>query len=65
MQIEHIAGVGFAAGRAPQEKRQLTVGLSMLRKVVINTEDMLAVPHEFFAHRAARVRRQVLQGRGV
>ena len=61
VQIEHVAGVGLASGRAADEQGKGTVGHGVLRQVVIDDEHVLALIHEVFAHGAAGVRRDILQ----
>ena len=65
VEVEHIAGVGFAAGGAAQEQGHLAVGPSVFGQVVIDDEDILALLHKGFAHRAAGVGGDELQGGGV
>ena len=36
MQIEHVAGIGFAARRAAQQQRHLAIGDGLLRQIVID-----------------------------
>ena len=63
MQIENVAGVSLASRRTANQQRQGTVSHSVLRKVIIDDEDVLALLHEVFAHGAAGVRGDILQGR--
>ena len=60
MQIEHVAGIGFAAGRAAQQQRHLAVGDRLLRQIVIDDDRVHAVVAEIFAHGATGERRQIL-----
>src|SRR5664279_5506243 len=60
MQVEHVAGIGFAAGRAAQQQRHLSVGDRLLRQIVIDDDRVHAVVAEIFAHGAAGKRRQEL-----
>jgi hypothetical protein len=46
MQIEHVARIGLAAGRPPQQQRDLPVCPGLLGEVVINDERVLALVHE-------------------
>ena len=55
MQIEHVAGVSFAARRAAQQQRDLTVGPGLFGQIVINDQRVLATVAEIFAHGAAGV----------
>ena len=65
MQIEHVAGIGFAARRAAQQQRHLAIGDGLLGEVVIDHQGMHAVVAEEFAHRAAGEGREELHRRGV
>src|SRR5207244_2960039 len=65
VQVEDVARVGLAAGRAPREERHLAVRPGVLRQVVVHDERVLPAVAEVLAHRAARERRQVLQRRWV
>ena len=65
MQIEYVARVCFTSGRTVQQQRKGAVSHRMLGQVVINNEHVLALVHEIFADRAARVRRDILQRRGL
>jgi hypothetical protein len=62
VQVEDVAGIGLAAGRAAQQERELAVGDGMLGEVVVDEERVLAVVAEVLAHRAAGVGRDELQG---
>src|SRR6185312_16064719 len=55
----------FAARRAAQQQRHLTVGDGLLGQVVIDDHGMHAVVAEIFAHGAAGERRDVLHRRGI
>ena len=61
VQIEDIAGIGFAAGRAPQQERYLTVGLGVLGEIIVDDQRVAALLHELFAHCTTCVGRQELQ----
>src|ERR1700726_4849298 len=65
MQIEHVAGIGFAARRAAQQQRHLAIGDSLLRQVIIDDDRVHAVVAEIFAHGAAGERRDVLHRRRI
>src|SRR5437667_1781583 len=65
MQIEHVAGIGFAARRAAQQQRHLTIGDGLLGQVVIDDDGVHAVVAEIFAHGAAGERRDVLHRRRI
>ena len=63
VQIEHVAGIRFAARRAAQQQRDLAIRPRLLGQVVIDDERVFAVVAEVLAHRAAGVRRDVLHRR--
>ena len=65
MQIEHVAGIGFAARRAAQQQRHLAIGDRLLREIVVNDDRVHAVVAEELAHRAAGERREELHRRRV
>ena len=58
VQIEHVAGIGFAARRAAQQQRHLAIADGLLRQVVIDDDRVHAVVAEILAHGAAGERRQ-------
>ncbi len=63
MEIEDIARVGFAARRAPQQQRNLPVGLGVLGEVVVEADRVAAAVHEVLAQSCTGVGRQILQRR--
>ena len=65
MEIEHIARISFAAGRALEHERNLAIGHGVLGKIVKHDERIHAVVHEPLAHRRAGERREILVGRSV
>ena len=65
MQIEHIAGIGFAARRAAQQQRHLAIGCRLFRQIVIDDDGVHAVVAEILAHGAAGVGRQELKRRRI
>ena len=65
VEVEDVARVGLAARRAPQQQRHLPVGGRVLGEVVVDAEGVLALVEEVLAHRAAGVRRHVLDRRGL
>ena len=65
MEIEHVAGIGFAARRAAQQQRHLAIGDGLLGKIVIDDQGVHAVVAEILAHGAAGEGRQELHRRGV
>src|SRR5690554_3201433 len=62
VQVEHVAGIGFASGRTTQQQRNLTIGPCLLGKVVVHDQGVFATIAEVFAHGAAGVSRQILHG---
>src|SRR3984893_9219287 len=65
MQIEHVAGIGFAARRTAQQQRHLAIGHRLFRQIVVDDDGMHAVVAEVFAHGAAGERRDVLHWRRI
>jgi hypothetical protein len=65
VQVEDVAGVGLAAGRAPQQERHLPVGVGVLGQVVVDDQRVTAAVEEVLAHRATRVRGEVLDRGGL
>ena len=65
VQIEHVAGIRFAAGRTLQHQRHLAIRDGVLGEIVVNDQRVHAVVHEPFAHRRAGERREVLVRRGI
>ena len=63
VEIENVAGIGFAARRAAQQQRNLTVGNRLFGQIVIDDQRVFTAIAEVFAHRAARVGSDVLHGR--
>ncbi|MBG9885595.1 hypothetical protein ABE10_03120, partial [Bacillus toyonensis] len=61
VQVEDVARVGLAPGRAAKEQRHGTISLGLLRQVVEDDEDVLAAVHPVLADRRARVRSEVLE----
>ena len=61
MQIEDVAGVRLAPGRAVQQQGNLTVGDGVLGEIVVYDQHIAALVHEIFAHRGAGKRRNVLE----
>lgn len=50
VQIEDISGVCLSSRGASQQERHLTVGIRMLREVVVDDEYVFALEHEVFPH---------------
>ena len=65
VQVEDVAGVRLAAGRAAQQQRELAVRDGLLREVVVHDEAVAAAVHEVLAHRDAGVRREELEAGGL
>ncbi len=65
VQVEDVAGVCLASGRAAQQQRHLTVRVGVLGEVVVDRQRMPAVVEEVLTHRAAGVRRQIGDRRGL
>src|ERR1700722_16688439 len=65
MQIEHVAGIGFAARRAAQQQRHLAIGDRLFRQIVVDDDGVHAVVAEIFAHGAAGEGRDVLHRRRI
>jgi len=63
VQIEHVAGVSLTSRGTADQQRQGTVSDRVLGQVVVDDQDMLALMHEIFAHGAAGVGCDILQGR--
>src|SRR3569623_3441664 len=61
VQVEHVAGIGCAAGRTAQQQGHLAIGPGLLGQVVVHDQRVFAAVAEVFAHRAARVGRNELQ----
>ena len=60
VEVEHVARIRFAARRAAQQQRDLAVGDGLLGQIVVDDQRVFAAVAEVLAHRAARVRRDVL-----
>merc|ERR1712079_965693 len=65
VEVEHISGVSFTAGGAPQQQGHLSVGHGLLGQVVEDDDGVHAVVSEVLSHGHAGVGGQVLQGSGV
>ena len=64
VQVEDVAGVGLATGRATQQQRDRAVGLGLLGQVVEDDQGVLALVHPVLAQRRAGVRSEVLERGG-
>mmetsp|Transcript_2295 Transcript_2295/g.6024 ORF Transcript_2295/g.6024 Transcript_2295/m.6024 type:complete len:482 (+) Transcript_2295:536-1981(+) len=65
VEVEHVARVGLAAGRAAEQEGHLPVGHRLLGEVVVEDHGVLAGVAEVLRHGAARVGGEELQRRGV
>ena len=61
MEVKHVARKRFASRRPPEQQRNLSIRLRVLRKVVVKSYRVHFVVAEIFAHRARRVGSDVLQ----
>ncbi len=61
MQIEDIARICFTSRRTLEQQRKGTVSDRVLGEIIVDDEDILALIGEILAHRAAGIRRDVLQ----
>ena len=64
VEIENVSGIGFAARRTAQQKRDFAVGRGVLGKIVVDAERVASAIAEEFAHGAGGIGRDVLHGRG-
>ncbi len=62
VEIEYIAGVSFASRRTANQQAQGTVGHCVLGKIVVHHQYILTLGHKVFAHGAARIGGNVLEG---
>ena len=65
VQIKYVAGVGFAARRALEHKRDLAIRDSVFGKIIKDNERVHAVIHKPLAHGGAGKWSQILVGRRV
>src|SRR5712691_11624461 len=65
VQVEHVAGIGLAARRPPQQQRHLAIGDRLLGEIIVDDHGVHAIVAEVFAHGAAGKRRQVLHRRRI
>jgi hypothetical protein len=73
VEVEDVAGIRLAAGRAAEEERHLAVRPGVLREVVVDAQGVLdgvaveldADLHDLLAHRRSGVRGEVLERRRV
>jgi hypothetical protein len=64
VEIEDVSGISLTTGRTTQKKRHLTVSNSLLGKIVVDDESVLAIVPEPLAHGACREGGEVLQRSG-
>ena len=62
VQVEHVARIRLAAGRALQHQRHLPVSHGVFGQIIVDDQRVHAVVHEPFAHGRAGERRQILVG---
>ena len=65
VEIEDIAGVGFAARRTAEQERDFAIGHGVLGEIVVDHQRVLAVVAEVLAHGGGGVGREVEHGRGL
>ena len=63
--VEDVAGKGFAAGRAAQQQGELPIGTRVVREIVVNDEHVAARFHEVLRDAGRGVRCDVGQSRRV
>ncbi len=64
VQVEDVARICLAARRTAQQQRHLAIRLRVFGEIVVDDEDVFALVHQLFGHRAAGERRQPAQRRG-
>ena len=65
MQVEDVTGIRLTAWWAAQQQRQMTIGLSLLGKDVVDNEGVLALFHPVLTHCATGVWSKVFERRRV
>merc|ERR1712226_1484382 len=65
VEVENVTGVGLTSWGSTEQEGHLSVGDGLLGQIVVEDDGVAAIVAEPLAHRAARVGRQVLEGRGV
>ena len=65
MQVEDVTGVGFTPRWTTQKQGHRTVGLGLLRKVIEDDENVLALVHPVLANSRTRVGSHVLVARRI
>ena len=63
MQIEDVAGICFTSRRPSDQQGDRTISDRVLGEVIVDNEDVFALVHKIFAHRAARIGSDELQRR--
>ena len=63
--IEYVAGKGFASRRAAQQQGKFAIGASVLCEIVVNDQDVAARFHERFRDAGRGVGRDVFQTRRI
>ena len=65
VQIEHVTGIGLAAGRAAQQQRDRAVRLGLLGQVVEDDQHVLALVHPVLSDRRTGVWRKPFEACGI
>jgi len=65
VEVEDVARVGLAAGRAAEEQGHLAIGDGLLGQIVVDDESVLTRVPEILSHGATRVGGEELEGGGV
>jgi len=65
VEVEDVSGVGLTSGRSTEKKGHLTVGDSLLGKIVEDDEGVLSVVSEPLSDRSSGERSEVLKGSGL
>jgi hypothetical protein len=63
MEVKDVAGKRLSSGGATKKERDLSVGLGMLGKVIIDAEGVPSGVPKIFSHGASSIRSDILQGR--
>ena len=64
VEVEDVPWIRLASRRSPQQQRQLAVGHSLLGKIVVDAEHMLAFVPEVLAHAHSGIRGEELERGG-
>ena len=62
MEVKHITWISLSSWRPSQKKRHLSVGYSLLWKIIIDDEGMLPIVSEIFSNCTSRIWGQELKG---